>query len=839
MIRLRWTGVVLVILGALGSWLVASSSPLRWSASGRVAAELDAVRRSPVCELVDGEVLDFEVSPGATGLRLVSNAILRFAEATEVPEREILYGLAVELVDAGGEVIADRTHYFSARIQLFVDPWTGKVRPDSFLSGQMPGVVADGKVLPLEPPARLGSGGRLRLRLTDLDPVMSGVVVRLYAQAVTSRGDLRYRWQRMGRREREIAARGNLYPPELLTESERRHLLVHPWLPEAPRGVPGADYRRAVLYTRTDPGRPVPDELGRPAGLVAPGGVRLRLDVPAEVRELALDLVPADLRPAVGGRGRIRRAEVGLSWLPSRGPTVGLPGIPWDVAGASTRISLTGPGTLEVLLPADAVVRASSEAPPVLLEPEPEVVAAEACGGAAVEMPIVQLDERGVPLRITLRGRIGEGADVPGDRAASTAPQVEVPVELLDPSGRSVERMVLVHRAEPSPWDWVDDGGRTARVEEASEHYLLAPPSAAMLRVGPCRRPLLVAVYNRPPGLERVVREGAGEEAAEERAGKAWFRLVTPRVPGGADRSYLRLQRRPALLAESGSEDGLGSAPAAYASVEIAFAPLGRSLLVPRTSSGRARDRLLSSAFVALPVGQEVLVRVAELGSDGRVRPSLLFAAPSGAPPAVVRLEIDGSPATAWSLPAGHGSAQLPDLVPGEHRLRLDGPAAWRFFVNHSIGEQESWMRRTAYRFDGPVEVRVTKPSRARMTVTGRLFLPTGRPPGVAGIRGRLLTGGRRVEGPTAGYTFSERSWEIVPGSPPAPWVEGGATFGLDIGTPFFLPLEDDLPAGEYTLRLEPQSGCAGAHLALSVPLTEAPARRILRTEALEPGEAS
>ncbi len=832
MIRLRWRVVVLVALIGAGLWWIGAGGQRRWRSFAGRDPDFDSVRRSQVYRMGLGGSLEFEVVPGATGLRLVSNAVLRFGEATEVPEREILYGLEVELADGRGDVVESRSHHFSARLQLFVDPWTGRSGPDSFLVGPSPGVVADGKVLPLAPLRELAAGGRLRVRTVDPDPVMQGVLIRLYTQTTTSRSDLRSRWYRMSRRERELAARGNLYPAELLTESERRNLLLRPWSPQAPRGVPGADYLREFLYTKEDPGPPVAEDPGRPMGVAAPAGVRLLAEVPAGARAVSLQLLPAELVPSLRAHRPVGAAS--LLFRPAGAPpgrAVPLPDLPWDDGGASTRRAVPGPGTLEIELPAPAVVGIESDPDGASLEPDPAHLGVDACDDEAVEVPLVALDDRALPLRVTLRGLVAADDGSSGSQPPATREPATVPLVVLDGAGAELTRSDVVHTAALSSWDWADDGENLFRVEEATEHFLSAPPRAALLRVGPCPRRILVAVYNRPPDLTRtlvVELEGRASADVVGEPAPAWFRLSTPRAPGERRAPGLRLQRRPDLA----SDPPVEPAPFGYDSLEPASGALVRSLLAPRADSGPVAERILGLAYTDLPTGRETALEVGELLGDDRIRPSILYSSPEDGDPAAVTLGVDGVALRTHFLSPGHGSLELGELAGGLHRLRIDAPSGWHFFVNHGVGDAP-WIRRTVRRFDAPIELVIEKPTASPLTISGRLFLPAGRS-GPAEVRGRLLGAEGRRSGATTGHTFERRVWRFLPGTRPAPWVEGGATLRLDQGTPFFLPLEDDLPAGRYTLRLEPGVGCRGAHLGLSVRRLAPSAHRYLRSEARE-----
>jgi hypothetical protein len=66
--------------------------------------------------------------------------------------------------------------------------------------------------------------------------------------------EIKVAWQRMSGADRRRLAAGNIYPPQLLSEAEKRNLLRWRWRPVGPRGVEGEDYEVKRLYVPDDGG---------------------------------------------------------------------------------------------------------------------------------------------------------------------------------------------------------------------------------------------------------------------------------------------------------------------------------------------------------------------------------------------------------------------------------------------------------------------------------------------------------------------------------------------------------------------------------------------------------
>lgn len=193
-----------------------------------------------------GEPSTFVFGRPQQHVRILSNVEL--AEGAMNP----LYGFRVEALDPNGERFWSRDIHVRS-VPLDVRRDDGKLVPHSFIRESGAGRLSAGDVTLIDfgRPA-----SAVLLSTVTREPGARRMLVRIQEQRPLSERQQEIGWDRLSPRERNLLSAGNPLGPALLSDDERRNLLVRRWNPVGPAGVGGRDYRRTLIYER--PGAVVP-----------------------------------------------------------------------------------------------------------------------------------------------------------------------------------------------------------------------------------------------------------------------------------------------------------------------------------------------------------------------------------------------------------------------------------------------------------------------------------------------------------------------------------------------------------------------------------------------------
>jgi hypothetical protein len=195
-------------------------------------------------------------------------------------------------------------------------------------------------------------------------------------------------------------------------------------------------------------------------------------------------------------------------------------------------------------------------------------------------------------------------------------------------------------------------------------------------------------------------------------------------------------------------------------------------------------------------------------GLPGRstVEPTLLVLRESSAPSAV-RVAVDGVIIHSSVIAVRRASIRLPPLPTGTHTVTVTAAQPGRWLISNAGADENSFIRRLAYLLDQqPLEFIYAKTTAGEETLTGVLHGPFG-----ATERSRLRV---QVEidhaallGPVNRLTVREWRYDLMPDHRQAIPVLDTPNEQVDLGQRFFLPLGDDLPPGDYRIRLQLEQG--------------------------------
>ncbi len=595
-------------------------------------ARLDG-RRSQAFVLGADSPLTFEIPPRAAELRLLTTGFLRRGGGTDTAA-SWTYALILESDDGA----APREHHFRSRPTPYVgDDGTARYAVTPLGGGPLADhVPLDGRTA-LLPASESGRPVRLTLRSAEMDEDIEAVAVRLYYRESVPPHRRAVIWPRLSREQQEQRAVGNVYPPELLTRSEREQLMSWRWTPVAPIGVEGTDFARLVLVQLDQPGRPEraqtrdADSAAVPEGVVLelqPFGAQLRLsplsDEPLAPGDFELVAGPAPDWTAVGNN---------LDVVPSPG----------------TRVRARRPVRLRATL--EGAER-------------PERLRVYSC-----EQPVRYALVHGAlptPLRVDVR------------RGGASAGDLEAQLRWNDVDGRELASAAWTESTTLSDLDWLQSRETTQRASEASRRFAHPPRAAASLDVS-CGPNTFVAVYNRPATRQVTRGSGRGPEARD------WFVLL-PAPDQELQSSLLRLQRRGPAATAGTSIDGRR-----VADLRPAASTGGRQILLPR--SGPATSGVRS--YVRMSPSQPVRLRLAGDPGSRRVAPRLLYRR-AGSDPFRLEVLVDGVRVLDEEWAGRQGELSLPALAAGSHEIEVRGDGA--FFLGSVEAAEGGHVRRLTFR---------------------------------------------------------------------------------------------------------------------------------------------
>ena len=825
----------LLLLGllAFGAWWAAPPvqqlDPFALFGRDRDAWKLELVPQAGISVIYVADKtrwLNFPVAPGANRIRILSNANLyhldeaRRARAAD-PGRRWHYALEIEVLDARGTVLLHRVHHHRTDLSELVLPDGRHVPPAFYLNEPLTPISGVPIVLNL---AGLPQAERLRIRSAQADPDVADIAVRAYYPETTRADRALLTWQRLSERQKNALARGSVYAHELLTEDERRNLILNQWQPAGPQGARGEDFTARELYVLRDiEAEPAEDPIP-PAGLVAAPDQVAVIHIPeggATVRLEASPLSP----PAPGTALHLQTAWFGNGPLARTHATLALraEGGHWV-----TEQRFEG-GHVDIQTPVPMAVRAflAGSEPAQEITPERLYHRLYLAGAESpVDYAIAHDGERATPIRIEARHLI--------DPAAPRPPPA-LRYEFLAENGASLAHGELALPAAASRYDQPVATLPGLRVSDPLETWFAVPRAARRLRLsaaGATAVPVLVALSSRPAVLAREIRapEDRYDFAAREQRVPAWFGVRPTDYPTliGDNRSQLvAVQSRPpenapALLAgEYAWED---------------FRPAGRwlvrPLLAPRDTDAPLRDEALVSTYTPLPAERSVSLSFPPWMGLRHLSPSLLWVAPDDTPFDATLL-VDGRPHHHFGGHARYGEVRLPPLSAGRHVLELrirGGNRAMRHFINLARPPGESHVLRLATRIGHEIEYVVDRPGTQEETLTARLFQPAGWQ-GRATLTAQLDGPPPAPLAPLSGWLFDTRRFDVRPDPSWATPVFDTRGERSDAGQPVFIHFPAGTPAGRYRLRFHLADAPAG-YLTVSRITPGKPVRRRIFEEA-------
>lgn len=735
--------------------------------------------------LGDAQWLDFQLPQATKRLRLITNTVIPASSAEELDLLE--YSIQYQLYNGDtGQILYDGVYFFHTKLTLNVDLPKASQQATAFFPDPDT-LPTDGRLMQLDLEGLDDKvlDRRIRFKKKSLSEPGSAILARLYAlqQSALQKGQTD--WARLQRKKREKLARGNVYPYDLLTSVEINNILQSRWVPVGPSGIPGQDYTVEKMYIRQEltdnPLAPAP----LPPAHIAGPDTLVTLPIPEEGRNL---LIHFKRRTNELSEGKIqlrwygRQAHENLSWR------VPLQDFEEEITqhfdggllefDSSVPVSISffdGDNNLQELVPQ-----------PMLTRMYP------LDGPAPLSFRIRHIEGMPTPLRMTLRSFSSE----------ALPENLELQYALLDKDGALRSENTIKLRFTRTRYDAVLASEQPLTLSEPVVLFLEAAPDITEIQfTGPPG--LLVSVANRPPAYRReILVPESSYYAGEIRTAPSWFSYPPQSNEFQADSPesvLVRLQHKPPsrnveLL--EGEFYWKGFRP------EGAWQ--GYSLLTPKNLPTSTRKEALGSTFREIFPEKPLQATFSAFGSISLIKPRLAFIREEGEP-LEISLSLDGMDWLHREIIGKRGIISLPPLPSGPHRINLSVSQTARFFLSNIEGDGKSWLLRQVYRL--PEKGLKFKISKQQPRELLSFFYTTEQQ---SSERTRLqvdLLGEKTSSSPAPlnGLTLQKRLYDIRTGDQPPLPIMTDDNQSTDAGQRFFLPLEEDLPEGEYLIRISPE----------------------------------
>ncbi len=812
--RLLYIAFLLGVAVFLALWGPRILSRLTGSAGGfdpygRISQTFTAL----VYEIEKDNWLDFTVPPRTT-VKILSNAV---TAKKNVPMSGSLlpYALRYQLLDKKGKVLKEKSYFHDASLTRYSEPGSGQTFSGSFF---IPGdfVPMDGKFILLDLKARAPGTHRIRIKLEQKARQISRVVLRLYWEKVFPEYKLKPLWERKTRESQQRLARGNIYPVELLYPRERRNLVRRQWEVMAPGGVPGKDFRRYKLYIlKEHDGVPVYYQ-DNPFGEVIPYGQVLEprwlgsVPLPPEGGRFRFHFSP--LPVPRGHPPGLLKGDIVLHWYGRAGEEQTETAVRWRDENLSHDISLEG-GLVIVQAPGYMVMRVfrlgDRGEPMEEVSPEPVLGRVYQCEpGFPVEYRVSQSGESATPFRFDFR------CPVPTMAGAT------VVYRFLDAGGKVIRKGEVPLDNVPSLFERIGNGDP---VSVRTRRYVRLPAGVSRIRFHSSGAAVFISASNRPPGLPKSIDVPSDYYAFTRRLDleKDWFSLEP------SNRKILQQNLKSHMVSLRTPPPERDPDVLAGLYLWESFSPLGKARLRPlfitgqSPASGEQRTESLAYVYTRLPRHRALdAALVEQKGPGAPVRPRLVYLR-SRKSPNRLTLEMDGS-LMPFTLTGQQGEFILPPLEPGNHRWQIKREAGVEIYLSHLDWTRSKQLNSSAQplarrRLAAEVTRRgltfTFRKLRSEETLSLQVFTPSQ--PGNADNKNNEdnnivsplileaeLSGLRsRVRDFTGAWTFTRRVFRITPAPGSVP-ILGTPGDQADGGQVMFFPLGEDIPPGDYRLRV-------------------------------------
>lgn len=752
------------------------------------------VRNSLSYPVTDRQWLSFAIPEGSQQLRIITNAHIQPSQAL-TPNPDWTYALRYELLDHNGVVLTNGLYRHHSTLTAYKDQ-SGKLVYNNYYANRNI-LPLDGRLilLGMQP---VKAARFLRVRLEAGDGVIKEAALRVYIPTKISEHQLANVWLRMSQEQKDNLAGNSIYPASLLSDEEKANLLKHQWQAVGPQGIDGKDYQTMTLYTRDDKeiGAFGDDKPLLAAGLQADamhygvialpeGGGRLSLAFKALDGSALTSAVAADLQWF--GRGTDRRWRHNAVWTAS-----------------SNRLDYRLDGGLLVIKPTSPIIINAYLS--TATEAERDISDASTAiktylADAGVDYNIVHYQQQPTALRVDVRRLLIAGA--------TPLPQ-SLHYQCLNARQQVVADGELSALAQASLFDRVGAIIEPQNISDPVSYYFNLPAEVTGFRLLANTPDFLVNAYNQPVGFTKrqKVPEDAYIATDTQDARLTWFPLRAQNDDSLARQlrvQWLNGQYRP-------PEDDPDVLAGRY--VWRDYMPQGETAaryLLTEYSGDAPRTDALASVYCALPVNQDLSVSLAALTGLRSVSPELIYLRDDGGPFSA-ELWMHRHKALALNLMGRQGIIRLSETALGDRPLRLNTDSGGRWLMNYQAQcHGQRYLKRRVFALNAGAGLDfVVQHGAIDEVLSARWYSPLNT---VERSQIKVDIDAMTAVSPavvSTTWTNRKQLYDIRPLPSKAMPVLHTQGQALSNGELFAIPLNSDLPAGEYRIHIALAKGSPG-----------------------------
>ncbi|MEQ1738797.1 MAG: hypothetical protein ABL884_02735 [Methyloglobulus sp.] len=763
--------------------------------------------------------LTFALPEESPQLRIITNAhIQRKDAAALVPNWA--YALHYEFLDKKGVVLTSGVYNQRSQLTTYKDE-QGELSYNNYYSNKEL-VPLDGRLilLGLQGMKRVTS---LRVSLEATNPAIVEAAVRVYVPAKIAKQQLMTEWLRMGKAQKDNLAKNSIYPASLLSLAEKKNLVSHQWQALGPMGIEGKSYRTLTLYTLKDKEEEVAVQFT--SGLQADGQHYAVIPLPERGGQVGLTF------KALDGSALTTPIEIDLQWFGRDNGQRWQQNAVWSKDSDNLSYSLDG-GLLVIRPSSPVIVNASLT---TATEPKHDISDALLSvktyrTSFGVDFDVLHYQQQAAALRVDVRNLL------------TTAQQLQhepVRYQWLDDKQQIIASGELNALQQASHYDRIGSIAEPENVSEPLSYYFHLPPQVAKLRLLANAPSLLVSAYNQPYGLTKTQRVPEDIYVAHDASDGmrdqqlAWFPLRAAN-----DKNLMQQQ---AVQWISGQYHPPEDNPDVLAGRYLwqDYIPQGEAsahYLLTEYTEDEPRTDALPSVYCALAVNQDTQVKLEAFAGLRRISPELIFLR-NDTKPFHAELFFNQQKVAAMDAMGQQGVIHPPETNLGNQQYRLNTDSGGRWLMNYQAqckGERYLKRRVFALNADAPQNF-VIQHSQEDEVFSARLYSPNNTVErSQIKVDITAITANAPRASVATSWTYTNRLYDIRPlptKAMPILYTQGQT---LSNGERFSIPLNSDLPAGAYQIRMALANGAAGYILLSQIKAGVHEQRRFYRESQLE-----
>lgn len=786
-------------------------------------------KRKTTYLLHKSEFLEFHLLPGATTLRLMTNAALSSLDAPghdlANPRTGWKYAIEYELQDRNLKTIRKDIYHFRSPTRQLIDEETGEAMYPLFF-GQSSLVSTQTRTMQLALNGSIAEAARIRVRLVSHSPQIKEVVLRLVARLEREGYQDRTMWMKMPKRQREEMTKYCVYDHDMLTTEQRSSLLRWRW--EKCNLVEKAEKRHLFSIGDIDDEEVRPEQL--PEGLYCDPNLHASIPVPEGDGRLHLECLRIDQlnSEAEDENEEPQLQKVTREYLTIRsfGPRKEPSGSLHEIRGAVENLTVNVCGGLvsiepstRVILranwePVDSVAKRALKAeliddhdkgffakakPDSTTEtdgfdssldvtPARKVLRTYLVGPGPLDYRISHVPGAPTPVKVQLRIPFSEifqnsiasdsgltASEDSSPRRKDVERAIDFNWEILDADRKVIAHGNVSRSVPPSQFDFLLMNSNREKLSDPLTLFFEVPEKGSILRLSSDEGLYLGSVQVRPLEMERVIRLPEDQHAFYRRqaTNRSWFGLnpIERTTMMRDNRTFvISLRDRPPELSDD-SQDPSELVWKRYKPNGLWF---GKPLLVPKEESEAEQDTdapVIGMNYAVEPNrSYRFKTPVVPTSSVGRAT-SLKISYFTRSQLGNVRVSVDGNVVVNRRVLNSHGYVRIP-LDKQVGALKVECEAAADLFVSGvTLSDAPEFYGRIAQRLDkGKLEFAYDRQTTVEEFLTLRIFMNATEEQGER-IRVRV-----NVAPVDSGPTEAVRAAKVIPLED---WTPGMRVFDL------------------------------------------------------------